>query len=138
MIQIHKRKVETPVKPTVLLYGVEETKLRTIQVLCVRFKIRVRPVKPEEYGQPLEAVLGFAAMVQAPEESDVPEEMLVMAGFSAPLMDSFLTGLRQNRVSLPLKAALTQTNQSWSGTALYRELCREREAFRQGRIAHEG
>jgi len=124
-------------KPTVLLYRVEETKRNTVAAVCARLDIRIRSVAPEAYGQPLEAVLGFSQPVLLPEEGDVAEEMLVMAGFSSSLMDSFLTGLRHSRVSLPLKAALTQTNRRWSGAALYRELCREREAFLQGRAAHE-
>jgi len=124
-------------KPTVLLYRVEETKRNAIGAVCARLQIRLRSVPAEAYGQPLETVLGLSDAALPPEEGGVSEEMLVMAGFSSPLMDSFLSALRQSRVSLPLKAALTQTNRHWSGAALYRELCREREAFLQGRAAHE-
>ena len=60
-------------RPTVLLYRVEETKRNTVAAVCARLDIRIRSVAPEAYGQPLEAVLGFSQLVLSPEEGDVAE-----------------------------------------------------------------
>ena len=56
-----------------------------------------------------------------------------MALFPAGMAQQFLLALK--RAKLPpvaLKAVLTPTNSRWNPSQLYQELCREREALRQG------
>lgn len=46
--------------PTVLLYNLENDKGRKIKALCLTLKLRARSVLPEDFGQPLNGVLGLA------------------------------------------------------------------------------
>ena len=94
--------------------------------------MRLREVERREYARPL------AELVESGPEGDwegeaFDEEMLVMAHFPPALMQAFLQGLRRAGVRPGgLKAMLTPTNAQWDSLALYRELCKEREAISHG------
>lgn len=126
--------------PTVLLYNLENDKGRQIKSLCLPLKIRARSVLPEDFSQPLEAVLGEAARreTEAPQ-SPFSQEMVVMAGLSSQQMHQFLQGFRRKKIPpVALKAVLTATNQKWDAFQLCRELSLERETMERGENLHEG
>lgn len=55
-----------------------------------------------------------------------------MHGFDGSKLQKFLTALQRVGVGrIDLKAMLTENNKTWSGLALYEELCQEREAFKK-------
>lgn len=113
--------------PVVLTYHIAPAKLAKIQVLCLRLGIRVCPVLPEDYGEPLAALAGLAEKGRhlAPAE-DFQDEMLVMANFRPGMMDAFLNGFRQSRIPpVPLKAMLTETNAQWNSLELHRAIAEE-------------
>lgn len=121
--------------PTLLLFNISPEKRARIQVPALRCGCRLQPVMPDRFGATLEQILSGTAAETAVEEP-FGEEMLVMAGLNERQMDALLTGLRRQKVRIPLKAVVTPTNMGWTAQALYRELCREREAFAAGRQAH--
>lgn len=53
--------------PTVLLYNLENDKGRKIKALCLTLKLRARSVLPEDFGQPLNGVLGLAPRAETAE-----------------------------------------------------------------------
>ena len=53
--------------PTVLLYNLENDKGRKIKALCLTLKLRARSVLPEDFGQPLDGVLGLAPRAETAE-----------------------------------------------------------------------
>ena len=54
------------------------------------------------------------------------EEMIVMAGFSQKMLQSFLSFFREKQLRrMALKAMLTPTNVSWSGAELIKHLKQE-------------
>ncbi len=121
-----------------LTYNIPQAKLDKLRVLCLRLGVRVRPVKPEQYG----LTLSELTAQEPPEggaagEEPFTEEMAVMCGFSDKMVDDFLKGTRTSRIpAIPLKAVLTPTNAQWTSRELHRELSAEREAIREGRKAH--
>lgn len=121
-------------KPTVLLFNMPVKKQGAIRVLAARLHLRVLSVAPESFGTSLGMLLQ-GEHGNAPTET-FDEEMLVMAGLPNGVMDLLLKGLRQQRAAVSLKAILTETNAQWSAVELYRELCREREAFASGETVH--
>ena len=122
-------------KPTVLMFHIAPVKVAAIHVLAQRLNLRIISVPPERQGCRIGDLFAGAGENRPPE---VPfsEEMLVM-DLPGRLMDSFLQGLRRQRAAVELKAARTATNDGWNADKLYQELCREREAFRQGTTAHQ-
>ena len=63
-----------------------------------------------------------------PLDQACAQEMLVM-DLPGVLLDFFLQGMHQAGIHVPLKAALTPTNVSWTASALQQELQRERQEF---------
>ncbi len=106
--------------PTVLLYNLDTEKGRKIKALCLTLKLRARAVGPEEFSQPLDAVLELAAQKQdAEEEAGFSQEMLVMAGLTSHQMNQLLQGMRRKKIPpVELKAVLTASNRSWNAYQL--------------------
>lgn len=121
---------------TLLLFNLTPRKRSALQIIALRCGCRVKPVPPEQTGATLSELLAGENAVWPSPESAVGE-MLVMADLSERQMDLVLTQLRRNKVEIPLKAVLTPTNADWTAAALYKELCRERDAFAAGRREHE-
>ena len=120
---------------TVLLYHIEGEKGRKLKALLVQNGIRIRSVKPEQYGQPI----GFLAGVKGIEPwegtyggEDFPEEMMVLKGIFGRRLDMLLGLMRREGISIGLKAVVTEQNMLWDSVKLYEEIREEHEAMTQG------
>ena len=119
-------------QPVLLTYNLRGERATKTRMVAMRFRVRLREVERREYARPL------GELVESGPEGDwegeaFDEEMLVMAHFPPALMQAFLQGLRRAGVRPGgLKAMLTPTNAQWDSLALYRELCKEREAISHG------
>lgn len=121
------------VKETVLYYNPEKSdKIRLIKGILVRMGIRIRNVTPELVSQKVGYLAGlkdFAEGLEEPGEAlpVIPEEMMVLYGFSDRRLDELLKQLRKNKVPVALKAVLTESNCAWSFYQLYEEIRAEHE-----------
>lgn len=119
--------------PTILFYNLNNSKGKQIKLLCMRLKIRIKPVDPADYTLPVGKLLGFddITLTEAgTSETDFHDEMLVFSGFTNGMLDHFLTEYRKMRIpKTNLKAIITEHNISWSSIALHNELQREHEAM---------
>ncbi|MDD3335874.1 MAG: DUF3783 domain-containing protein [Eubacteriales bacterium] len=119
-------------KPPVLLcYNLTGDKAAKIKFTAMRFAIRIRVVKPEEYTQTLAALCGLEEPNdQFYSEAGFEDEMLVMAHFPDALTSQFLQAFHKAKVApVLLKAILTDTNADWNSLQLHQELSAEREAI---------
>ena len=126
-------------KPTLLCYHFSAERLSKLRFLCMKLGVTVRVVAPEEESLPLAQLCGMEAEKQAETQPDgaVDREMLVMAGFSGPMVNALLASMKQFRFApVALKAVLTETNVDWTGPYLCRELKKEHEAMHQGKSVH--
>lgn len=122
-------------KPPVLLtYNLTGEKAGKIFLAAMRFKIRVNPIKPEEYSQALAALCGMEPPDKAPYTGQgFTDEMLVMANFPAGMATQFLNSFRRMGIApVALKAVLTPVNSRWDSVTLHAELSKERAAIAQG------
>lgn len=119
--------------PTILFYNLSNSKGKQIKLLCMRLKIRIKPVDPAEYTLPVGALLGFDDITlteTGTRETDFTDEMLVFSGFTGAMLDQFLTEYKKMHIpKTNLKAVITEHNISWSSIALHDELQREHEAM---------
>ena len=126
-------------RPTLLCYNLSGERAAKIRFAAMRFSILLRPVAPEEYGRPLGALCGLDGVrpqSKAQQEEPFQEEMLVMAGFPAGLVQQLLQGMRRMKIApVALKAVLTETNSQWDSYRLYREISAEHEAMIRGAAA---
>ncbi len=124
-------------KPTVLLFNLPQRKLNAIRVLGQKLQIRTVVVPTERAGHTV-GDLFRGVEGDCPAQTPFSEEVAIL-DMPDVIMNFFLQGLRREKAVINLKAAHTETNDSWTADALYQELCREREAFRKGTVAsHDG
>ena len=120
---------------TVLLYNIGGEKEAKIKLLCRKMYFDCRSVEKREYGAPLSDLLAGEG-AEAPYE-DFDGEMLYIAGIRGEMLNLFLDQLRRKKLSVPLKAIMTETNRGFTSAQLYRELCAEHEAIKKGLSAHQ-
>ena len=127
----------------VLLYNLPKEKLAKIRFVLLKLGLEGRVVSPEDYALPLGALAGIEGFPVPSEAAEASQEsfsgeMLVMCGLSAAQFSAFLTALRQNRCTVPLKAVLTETNAAWDSYRLHRELQAEHEALQRVKPSEAG
>ena len=124
---------------TMLVFNMDGARRAKLNMICMRHKIRIRPVAKEEFGLTLGALCGKMPAGDAAEAEGFDEEMIVMADFTTALANAFLMSWRQAKQSpIRLKAVLTPTNVGWNAAQLYRELDEENRAVTAGEQAHKG
>lgn len=112
---------------TVLMYNLSAEKEAALLALGEKLSLRMVSVPAGQHGCTIGQVLrGEGGDI--PAKPPLSEEMLVM-DLPGVLLDFFLQGMQQAGVDVPLKAAITPTNVSWTAPALQRELRRERQEF---------
>ncbi|MCE5343634.1 MAG: DUF3783 domain-containing protein [Eubacteriales bacterium] len=128
-------------KPPVLLcYNLTDEQGRKITLLAMRLMIRIRTVRPEEYGQPLAVLCGMEPPTDTPAPAEhFADAMLVLGHFPPELLNRFLYGFRQEHIpAVGLKAILTDSNMYWDSQTLHSQLAEEHAALTNGgRPAHE-
>ena len=115
-----------------LLYNfTDEVRRKKVRALLFRGGIPGREVSPEEQGIPLGVLLGTGEKTSEAERTEKPfrEEMLVMHELTQRQFHFLLDGMKQQKVSVPLKAVTTPSNLDWSSARLYRELTAEHRAM---------
>lgn len=120
---------------TVLLYHIEGDRGRKLKMLFIQNGMKIRPVAKEEYGQPIGALAGIKGVPSEDsvyEGEDFAEEMLVLKGVYGKRLDLLLAGMRKMKVSVPLKAVITEQNLYWDSMKLYEEIRREHEVMTSG------
>lgn len=117
-----------------MYYGTNDPGMKKHEMMMksvlVRMGVKIRNVKPEQVME----TVGCLAGVQGFEEQAgadgplpvIPEQMLVMKGFTSSRIDTLLNQLRRAGVpKIALKAIVTEHNCGWSFYKLYEELKEE-------------
>lgn len=124
-------------KETVLLAGFgDPVRVREIQMVLMKQKIRARLIKPEEYLQMIGTLAGVPGMEKTEEVYEgnaIEEELIVLAGLSQGQLNQCLMQLRKlKKGTVSLKAILTDTNMQWNVLQLYEEIKTEHERMHAG------
>lgn len=114
---------------TVLMYNCSGPEFSKLKQIFAMLRLRMRVVEPDRYHVPLNEL---AQGKGEPGESaaPLPEPMLVFCGLGQGLLNQVLEVIRLAKLPpIPLKAVLTETNQSWNTLQLHEELLKERKAI---------
>ena len=132
--------------PVLLFYNLENSKGRTLKMLCLRLKIKIRIITKEQYNQTLlkikiriitkeqynqtlgalAGIDGFPLKEEVYTGNGFTDEMLVFKGFDNALLDRFLMEFKKLHLTrIGLKAVLTEHNINWDSIALHEELLAE-------------
>ena len=126
-------------KQLILSYNLPAKHLAKLRMAAMKLGVSVRPIEKREYLQSLGSFAGSLGTFESVYDGEsFPEPMLVLCGFSQPMVNTLLTLLKASRLPpIPLKAVLTETNQGWNSLELHDELQKEHAAMRAGTSAHE-
>lgn len=120
----------------ILIYNLSPKKDSELKMLCRKMNLSAQTVDKTEFSLTLGSLLGFTDNETRREGGDFDDEMLYIAGLQGGMLNLFLDQLRRKKLTVPLKAVMTQTNLSFTSYELYKELCAEREAIAKGMQAH--
>ena len=119
--------------PMILAFNLNAATLSGLGKICGTLGLHCKAVPREGFTLPLGAMLGIPVNAAPVAGENFTEPMLVMCNLDEAQFNAFLDALRRSPLPrIDLKAVLTPTNVGWNACQLYTELCREREAFRQG------
>ena len=126
-------------RPTILTFNLNETRLSKLRFLCMKLGLLVKPVPAEDFCQPISALCGLSEAAESAPAEAFPEEMLIFCHMDNTQVNRFLQTAKQMRFApVALKAILTPTNAEWTPLQLRDELKQEREAILRGETAdHE-
>ena len=114
---------------TVLMYGCSGDRFSKLKQIFAMLRLRMRVVEPDRYHVPLEELAQGRGEPGENAEA-LPEPMLVFCYLPKALLNQVLEVMRVAKLPpIPLKAVLTETNQTWDTMQLYHELLQEREAI---------
>ena len=121
--------------PLVLTYGFTGEKLEQLTALLQKFSLPLRVIAPEEAGQTVGCLAGYPGFSakEAPISPAPETECLLMSSFADKQVDQLLAALRQEKISISLKALTTPTNQKWTVVQLLEHLEEERRAYQAQR-----
>ena len=143
----------------ILLFQFEQARQKKLIAQLMMAKFRVKVVSPEEMELPVGYLAGNKELLQeeARQEAEIREqagqageagalkpldgEMLVMAGVTSGRLNMVLQAIRKAGIgSVPYKAVITETNQTWKAKDLLEELKKEHEAMKEmnngGKMLH--
>lgn len=122
----------------VLSYNFPAKHLAKLRMAAMKLSVKVRPVEKREYLQSLGSFTGQLGSFDSVYDGDgFQDPMLVLCGFSQPMVNAFLSLLKTSRLpAVSLKAVLTETNQGWNSLELHEELKKEHKALQSGAPLH--
>lgn len=125
---------------TLLCYVPDDKAAPGIGAICALLKIKYREVGSKALDERIGALVsGKPQSAEAHRAAEaVPDEVrsrehaepfVLFCGFSGATLDAFLAKTRKQKLRLPLKAALTETNAGWTLRELYDAIRAEHETM---------
>lgn len=117
---------------TLIYYAAgREEKQKRMERLAKRLGCSFRVVYPIQTGQQIGFLAGLSgyaerklSVLELPPK--IEDEMLILNGFSGKKLDGLLAALREENLTVALKAVVTEHNVGWTFAALYAEIVAER------------
>lgn len=111
---------------TVLLYNFEDSeKLSMLRIALMPLKLYIKQIEKKDYVQPVGFLAGIKEITPVQDAFDgdgFGQEMLIFCGLTERKLDKALQALRRRNIKISYKAILTESNKTWSGIQLYKEL----------------
>ena len=118
--------------------GIPARQTALMKSVFVRMGVRIRNVGPEDVNQTVGYLAGLKGFERQEAEAEgelpvIPEQVLVLKGFSGGRLDRLLSSLRRAGVpKIDLKAVLTEQNSGWTFYRLYEEIRAEHASMTEG------
>ncbi|MBO4445400.1 MAG: DUF3783 domain-containing protein [Clostridia bacterium] len=116
---------------TVLCFNFEDEKYAALEKVCGKTGIRIKRIDKADFGKPVGELAGFVGLAQSGGKTEFSDELMLISTFSGGDLNKVLKAMRAADLDVPLKAALTDTNKTWTAAALCEELKKEHEQMQK-------
>lgn len=141
----HRVKEEIMRETILLVHFTDQEKRKKLTRALLPLGLRMKEVEREDYGKAVGVLAGLKGISQeeaehvsegfsrqepgaeGPIEQELSGELLIMAGLSGQRIDQVLRAIHKAGLSLPYKAVLTASNQSWDVWKLFQEIKEEHQ-----------
>lgn len=121
-----KSRIINPVPETVIIYKTAEN-TESIRRIADKLNVKVIEATDRQAGETVGFLAGFGGFSSNGSSEEADESCMIFSAISGKKLDTFLAELRKSEISIPYKAVVTASNQSWSLKKLLTELIKERE-----------
>lgn len=116
------------VPETVLSYNIGE-KETLLEEAAASLNMKHIKIPSDKAGETVGFLAGYGGFASAGTSSVAEGECVIFSGISSKRLDALLKAMRERGIDIPLKAVVTQHNQSKSVEWLLSELSKERAAI---------
>lgn len=113
---------------TVLSYNIGE-KEAVLEEAAVSLNMKHIPIAEGKAGETVGFLAGYGGFSSNGSEVSAEGECVIFSGITSKRLDALLKAMRERGLDIPLKAVVTQHNQSQSVEWLLKELVKEHEAI---------
>lgn len=125
-----KSRIIPTVPETVLSYNVGE-KAAKLEETANSLNMKHVPIPADKAGETVGFLAGYGGFVSNGTEISADGECVIFSGISSKRLDVLLKAMREMGIDIPLKAVVTQHNQSRSVEWLLTELEKERKSIEE-------
>lgn len=118
------------VPETVLSYNLGE-KESLLEEAAASLNMKHTKILSDKAGEPIGFLAGYGGFVSNGVSVTAEGECVIFSGISSKRLDALLKAMREKGLDIPLKAVVTQHNQSKSLKWLLEELEKERKAIEE-------
>ena len=121
-----KSRIINPVPETIILYKTEEFS-NGIKRIADKLGISIIEAAADQAGETVGFLAGFNGFSSNGSKEECDNSCMIFSAISGKKLDTVLAEMRKAEISVPYKAVITASNQSWSLKKLAAELVKERE-----------
>ena len=104
----------------------QQKNLAALNKIAEKFRIKLVSANDDDAETQLGYFAGFEGFNKSEKKGEAENGCIIFTGLSGKQIDAVLAELRKAEITIPLKAVLTPSNQSWSIKELTTELEKER------------
>ena len=117
---------------TVLSYGIGEKRTALDRVTGALGMVH-KEISEDQAGEQVGFLAGYGGFSSNGSQISAEGECVIFSGIEGNRLDTVLKAMRAEGISIPLKAVVTETNQSQTLVWLLEELAKEHEAMEQAK-----
>lgn len=122
-----KSRIIPTIPETVLSYNIGE-KAAKLEEAANSLGMKHVPIPADKAGESVGFLAGYGGFSSNGTETSAEGECIIFSGIGGKRLDALLKAMRERELDIPLKAVITQHNQSQSVEWLLKELAKEHEA----------
>ena len=125
-----KSRIIPTIPETILSYNIGE-KAEKLEEAASYLNMKHVPIPENKAGETVGFLAGYSGFTSNGTEISAEGECIIFSGITSKRLDQLLKAMRDRELDIPLKAVVTQHNQSQSIEWLLRELAKERKSIEE-------